>query len=86
MTTERDGDRIGKAWREYRLLAIPITAPAVQATECRRAFYAGAGALLTAVLAMLGPGEEPTQDELRAMDEINAELHAFVAAVREGRA
>ncbi len=79
-------DRIGAAWREYRVKVIPVTAPAAQATECRRAFYAGANALLGAIMTMLDPGTEPTEREVLAMDEINAELHAFVAAIREGRA
>lgn len=79
-------DRIGAEWRSYRTRVIPLTAPAIQATECRRAFYAGAQALLHVILAVLEPGLEPTAADLRAMDEIAAELTAFSEQVRRGQA
>jgi hypothetical protein len=79
-------DRISAAWREYRTKAIRLDAPAVQATECRRAFYAGAATMLTAILTMLEPGEEPTEKDLANMDALRGELVAFAEAVRAGRA
>lgn len=77
-------DRIWAAWRDYRTRVIPLDAPAIQATECRRAFYAGANALLVAILGALEPGTEPTEADLRMMDEIAAELDAFGEAIRGG--
>lgn len=79
-------DHLGAAWREYRTWAIPLEAPAVQATVCRRAFYGGATALLEILLRILSPGVEPTPADLRTMDEIAAELADFARAVREERA
>lgn len=79
-------DRIGASWREYRTRVIPLEAPPIQATECRRAFYAGAQALLGILLAVMEPGTEPTTADLRTMDEIADELTAFSRAVRDGRA
>lgn len=79
-------DRIGSEWRSYRTRVIPITASAIQARECRLAFYAGAAALLRVILAHLEPGEEPTAQDLQTMDEIDAELRAFQLAVRDGLA
>lgn len=79
-------DRLGAAWREYRTKVIPLEAPAIQAQESRRAFYAGAQALLGLLLNVMAPGTEPTTADLKVMDEIAAELTAFSQAVREGRA
>ncbi len=79
-------DRIGAEWRDYRARVIPLHAPPLQATECRRAFYAGAQALLALLLSVLEPGAEPTEADLRVMDEVAAELGAFAQAVRDGRA
>lgn len=79
-------DRLGAAWREYRTKVIPLEAPAIQAQESRRAFYAGAQALLGLLLNVMEPGTELTAADLKVMDEIAAELTAFSQAVREGRA
>jgi hypothetical protein len=80
------GDVIGAAWREYRLRVIPVHASAVQAQESRRAFYAGAQALLTGILRGLDPGDDPTQADLARMDAIAQELEQFARDVLAGRA
>jgi hypothetical protein len=80
-------DRIGAAWREYRTKVMPLDAPAIQALECRRAFYAGAQAFFTVMLAAASAsGLEPTEGDLRLVDDLAAELKAFAASVKEGRA
>ena len=79
-------DRIGALWRDYRTKVIPVTAPAIQARECRRAFYAGANALFTSILAMLDPGAEATEADLTKMDLIAEEFRAFARAIEDGRA
>lgn len=80
-------DWLGAAWRTYRTRVIPLTAPPVQATESRRAFYAGAHALFTVMLAALEPGDgEPTAAELRMVDELDEELRAFAQEIKDGRA
>jgi hypothetical protein len=33
---------VRKEWESYRRSVLPATAPEIQITECRRAFYAGA--------------------------------------------
>jgi len=60
---------------------VPVGAPQVQRIEMERAFHAGAFALLTTMLKMLEPGEEPTPKDERLMDDINEELHEFFGRV-----
>lgn len=79
------GDWIGAKWRDYRTKVIPLEAPDIQARECRRAFYAGARALLGIMIAKLEGGIEPTEADLRMMAEIHAELERFKDGVAEGQ-
>jgi hypothetical protein len=79
-------DRLGSAWREYANNVIPLNATAVQASECRRAFYAGASAMLTAILSMLSPGDDVTAADLTTMEELHVELIDFATALKTGRA
>lgn len=81
-------DHLGAAWREYRLKVMPLDAPAIQAQECRRAFYCGAHALMGIVLhAVQGnPTDEPTERDLALMDAIATELAQFERDVRAGTA
>jgi hypothetical protein len=57
---------------------IPRDAPEVQINEMRLAFMAGAQHLFASITATQDPGDEPTDDDLRRMDLISAELNAFV--------
>jgi len=77
--------RIREQWDSYRREVIPKDAHDVQIVESRRAFYAGAAALLR-ILVDLDPGDEPTEDDLRKMDEINEEIDSFKRDVKGGRA
>lgn len=80
-------DRLGAEWRVYRTKVIPLAAPAIQATECRRAFYSGAGAMFNLLMASVRAGdEEPAQDELARVADLEGELDSFFAALKEGRA
>jgi hypothetical protein len=49
---------IGESWASYQAEVVPADAPAVQREECKRAFYAGAQAMFTAVLAATEPDDE----------------------------
>jgi hypothetical protein len=82
----RPSDVIGAAWREYRTLVIPLEAPPIQARESRRAFYAGANAMLVGIIKMLDPGDDVTNADLARMDSIQAELEQFARDIAEGRA
>lgn len=76
--------RIETAWLSYRAVVIPAAAPSVQVIESRRAFYAGAQALLGLLLNQLGPESEPTEADLEMMDEIERELKTFARNVEAG--
>lgn len=79
-------DRFAKCWERYSEKVLPRGAGEVQVTETRRAFYAGGTALFYAVMAMLEPGSEPTEADMRAMTALRDELDAFAAALVAGRA
>jgi hypothetical protein len=61
-------------WEGYAKAVLPPEAPPVQAQECRRAFYAGAGAALEAAAAR------------GYMRDLRAEALRFMVDVEEGRA
>ena len=73
-------------WEAYQEDVIPVDAPEIQITESRRAFYAGAHALLTAMRAAMDPGEELTDNDKQIVREIDEEIEAFVRAVMDGEA
>jgi hypothetical protein len=79
-------DVIGAAWRDFRLKVIPLDAPQVQVQESRRAFYAGANALLVGIIGMLDPGDDVTTKDLAGMDALAAELEQFARDILEGHA
>ena len=75
------------AWLKYSHRVLdPIRADQVQRQETRRAFYAGASALLHAITENLTPEEDPQPQDLLMMDSITRELDEFLASVRAGRA
>ncbi len=76
--------RIEDQWMDFRARVVPVDAPAEQLMEMRRAFYAGAEALLRVVLTGLAPCEDSTPEDEKLMDEIDAELAAFAELVAMG--
>lgn len=77
--------RIREEFNSYRKSVIPADAPSIQIKECRRAFYAGAQALLGRIMESLDPDKEATENDVLMMNEITVELSEFAVAVREGR-
>jgi hypothetical protein len=73
---------IAEAWRSYERHVVPASAPEIQRSETKKAFYAGASTLFGAILAMLEPGEEPTEADLRKMDAVAQELQEHLEEVR----
>ncbi len=68
---------IETSWNSYREQCIPSTSPHVQVVESRRAFYAGAHTLFSEILASLSSGEDATEDDLKMLDDLKAELDEF---------
>lgn len=72
-------------WRVYAEHAVPFDTSDQQRTECRRAFYAGATALVRA-LGKLGPSVDPIETYLAVFMGAADELKRFLDEGRAGRA
>ena len=68
---------IEAGWQGYWSVVLPASASAVQVSETRKGFYAGAAYLLAHLMKVLDPGTEPTEADLALMENIAAELDAF---------
>jgi len=72
--------RIQQAWNDYLQAVIPAGAPAVQITESKRAFFAGALAAFTVYHEIAEP--EVSEDEgVERLTSLYQELMAFTDAV-----
>ena len=80
-----DDKKIDALWRTYSEQAIHPGAPNIQRSECRKAFYGGAVSLYSSIMTMLEPGAEPTDNDLKMMDDLQAELEQFAAEAAAGR-
>jgi len=76
-------NRIAQVWLTYVKKVIPADAGTVQQIECRRAFYAGAEAMLSLSMELADRDEEKA---CKALSEIEQEIVAFAAAVALGKA
>jgi len=76
--------KLADQWQDFEKRVLPADAGEVQRIETRRAFYAGAQALLCGLLNMFEPDHGPTEEDLKAMDSIKAELDQFAADVKGG--
>lgn len=72
-----DGKLIEAGWISLRIATGLTDASAVQLAEMRKAFFAGAQHLYASMMNVLDEGEEPTDDDMRRMASIDAELEAF---------
>lgn len=77
---------IADVWAGYAERVLPAEAGPSQTRETRRAFYAGADALLRAVMVALEPGSDATESDVTLMEGIDDELKAFARDVQAGRA
>ena len=66
-------------WDSYRKLVIPANASAVQITETRQAFYAGATALYHFLMDSVSLDDEITGGDMLLMETIQAEVMEFAA-------
>ena len=78
-----EGKLIEAGWISYRAVVLHPQAPAVQIEECRIAFFAGAQHLFGSIMTTLEPGSEPTENDLKRMDLMNAELDRFIAEFKK---
>lgn len=77
---------MAEQWDQFARGVLSPNAPAIQKQEMRRAFYAGAQAILFRVIEAFAPDSEPTAEDLQVMEDLHQELQDFGKAVKEGRA
>lgn len=70
-------------WKDYRFRVIPLDAPDFQTIECRRAYFAGAAAVIQMALHFTG---QSAQDASRNMHKLRQECERYQAEVTAGRA
>jgi hypothetical protein len=70
-------------WHAYRLKVVPLDASSYQVIESRRAYFAGAGAVVRLLLA-LNLSASPRLD--RELEALRLEVERFRADVTAGRA
>lgn len=80
--------RVAQHWASYRERVVHPEAGPGQVTESRRAFYAGAQAMFHLMVHGVSRTEsdEPTEEDLRLMHDLERELRQFSAAVLRGDA
>lgn len=76
------GQLMAAGFVSMRLSVIPPDAPKVQVDEMRMAFFAGAQHLFASLMAVLDPGEEPTEADLERISLIAKELETFADEMR----
>lgn len=69
---------IEAGWVSCRMASYPNGAAKEHLAEMRCMFFAGAQHLLTCIVNIVEPGDEPTENDLRRMDLIQAELLKFI--------
>ena len=76
---------IKEAWDEFDMQVLPLDCGEAQRVETKRAFYQGAISMFCGIVRMLGPGKESTDEDLKKMDAIQAEVDQFVADLKDGK-
>jgi len=71
-------------WEKFRQWVIPVNASATQLIEMRRAFYAGAEAVLDGTAGLMSESETATEKDIEVCRSIVAELKEFARRVAEG--
>jgi hypothetical protein len=80
---------IDEAWQDLRANILPPHAPAIQLKEMRRAFYAGAQAMMNALVLNVsdtGDINDVTPEDEALIEDIQAELQQFADDLQAGRA
>ena len=78
---------MAEQWDQFARAVLPKNQfSMIQCQEMRRAFYAGAQAILFGVIVAFAPETEPTAADLQVMEDLERELSDFAEAVKAGRA
>lgn len=74
--------RLATEWENYQSVCVPKDAGDNQREGTRIAFYSGAAALFALMMNMLDSDKEPTDADLRRIDEVHRELEEFREELR----
>jgi len=77
---------VNEEWNEFARRVLPPDCSSIQKRESRRAFYAGAWAVMIKISESISHESEPTDEDLSLMDDVHAEMEKFALDVLEGRA
>lgn len=58
-------------------MVIATDASEIQVKETRQAFFAGAAVLFETIMKVLDPGEEPTDNDLQRMADLQQEIDDY---------
>lgn len=76
---------IQEQWNSFAQAAIPASAPAVQRSEMKRAFYAGAEAMMR-IQYTIGGKDISEAAAMHILDGCQQETHDFARLVASGKA
>ena len=76
------GKLIEAGWVLFWALIAPDGASRVQKDETRKAFFAGAQHLFGSMVSIMDDEREPTEADLKRMDNIAAELGEYLAELK----
>jgi biotin synthase-like enzyme len=68
--------RLRDEWEIFKKI-IPAGAGERQINDMQSAFYCGATVLLSLIMSGLTPGEDPKEEDLQMMDDLQTELEEF---------
>lgn len=77
------GKLVEAGFAAFAKFVIPKDAPAIQLSEMRLAFMAGAEHVFSSIMAILDEGADPTDADLRRMDLIHRELDEWRGKLSE---
>lgn len=78
-----DGKFCEAGWVGFRLAAYPQGAPTAQLEALRETFFAGCQHTFHGIMTAMEPDAEPTDNDLRRMDNIDKELRVFLMEFQE---
>jgi hypothetical protein len=82
----RERRSLSEEWSEFARLVIPDGASAMQVTEMRRAWYAGAASIFDLISGGLDEDHEPTDLDVAYLESLHQELKGFARDLQRGSA
>lgn len=73
--------RIQRTWEQYQQLGRLEAGSAEQLTAMREAFFTGASAIFYSMLNNMSDADQPTDDDMRFMAELQMEIDTFGQAL-----